>query len=128
MNRMNIQQIRPYTGQIQQQRSESTTAAAGAFQDLLEKSLAQSSAAGITFSSHAADRLRFRNITLSSRDISRLTDSVNRAKEKGSRDSLVLMDSLAFVVSVKNKMIVTAMTRDQMQDKVITNIDSTVIA
>jgi len=96
----------------------------GTFQQLLEKRLEQNE---IKFSSHALERLRMRNILLSNDDITRLNEAVNRAEDKGSRDSLVLMNNIAFVVSVKNKTIVTALTNDQMQDKVITNIDSTVL-
>jgi flagellar operon protein len=96
----------------------------GTFQQLLEKRLEQNE---IKFSSHALERLRMRNILLSNDDITRLNEAVSRAEDKGSRDSLVLMNNIAFVVSVKNKTIVTALTNDQMQDKVITNIDSTVL-
>ena len=79
------------------------------------------------FSGHAVDRLKTRNIQLNNYDMLRLNDAVNRAEEKGSRDSLVLMDGTAFVVSVKNKTVVTAMAGDQMKDNVFTNIDSTVV-
>jgi flagellar operon protein len=95
------------------------------FQEILQKSL--DNQPGVKFSAHAVDRLHERNIALSNDDISRLNNAVSLAEGKGSRESLVLMNDLAFVVSVKNKTVVTAMANSQLKDNVITNIDSTVI-
>jgi len=53
---------------------------------------------------------------------------VGRAASKGSRDSLVLVDGTAFVVSVSNRTVITAVGSEQMKDNVFTNIDSAVIA
>lgn len=97
----------------------------GQFRDILSKSLASQS--GVKFSAHALERLNSRNISLSGNDISRLNSAVNKAEQKGSRDSLILMNNMAFVVSVENKTVITAMTNNQMRDSVITNIDSTVV-
>jgi flagellar operon protein len=58
----------------------------------------------------------------------RLQDGVDRAAGKGARDAVVLVDDAAFVVSVTNRTVVTAVGRDQMKDHVFTNIDSAVIA
>ena len=124
MNKITFQQIYQPVQGVQPQHNVQTESQPGVFQKLLEKTMEQSE---IRFSSHAVERLRLRNIMLSNEDILRLNTAVNRAEEKGSRDSLVLMNNMAFVVSVKNKTIVTALTNDQMQDKVITNIDSTVL-
>ena len=50
------------------------------------------------------------------------------AAEKGSRDSVVFVDNTAFVVSVKNNTVITAMDRSHLREHVFTNIDSAVIA
>ena len=47
---------------------------------------------------------------------------------KGSRDAVVLLDGSAFVVSVKNKTVITAVDAQSMREHVFTNIDSAVIA
>lgn len=99
---------------------------AGKFRDILQQTIGRQD--GVRFSSHAMDRLSSRGINLSNQDIVRLNDAVGKAENKGSRDSLVLMNDMAFVVSVKNKTVVTAMTGPQMRDNVFTNIDSTVMA
>ncbi len=81
----------------------------------------------VQFSNHAIARLQKRNIDISKDDLQRITSAVEKASAKGSRDSLVLVDDLALVVSVANKMVVTAMDKSSMREQVITNIDSAVI-
>lgn len=83
---------------------------------------------GLKFSAHAMDRLNTRGITLSPGDIERLSSAVERAGEKGASDSLVLLEDTAFIVSVENRTVVTAMDRESMRDMVFTNIDSAVVA
>jgi flagellar operon protein len=57
----------------------------------------------------------------------RLEDGVNQADEKGIKDSLVLVDSLAFIVNVPNRTVVTAMDQAETQSNIFTNIDGAVI-
>ncbi len=57
----------------------------------------------------------------------RLESGVAKASEKGIRDSLVMIDSLAFIVNVPNKTVVTAMDQAEQQDNIFTNIDGAVI-
>ncbi len=82
---------------------------------------------GIKFSGHALSRLEERNIELSSQEQERLKSAFDHVTEKGGKDSLVLMDSMAFVINAKNKTVVTAMSQDNLRDKVFTKIDSAVI-
>lgn len=82
----------------------------------------------LKFSGHATARLKSRNIELDATKMAKLADAVERAAAKGSRDSLVLMDNTAFVVSVKNRTVITAVDGASLQDNVFTNIDSAVIA
>jgi len=83
---------------------------------------------GVSFSSHALERLRERNIDLSPEQLGRLSDAVGKAEEKGARDSLVVIDDLACIVSIENRTVVTALSGDSVKDHVFTNIDSTVFA
>lgn len=83
---------------------------------------------GIRFSSHALDRIERRGIPLDEQALARLEGGVDRAAAKGSRDSLVMLDGTAFVVSVRNRTVVTAVDPQHMQEQVFTNIDSAVIA
>jgi flagellar operon protein len=82
----------------------------------------------IRFSSHALQRIERRGIDVSPQTLHRLQDGVNRAASKGARDSVVFVNGTAFVVSVTNKTVVTAVDQSHMRDFVFTNIDSAVIA
>jgi flagellar operon protein len=82
----------------------------------------------LRFSKHALERLQRRGIELDPATMQRLGEGVARAAGKGSRDSLVLVDGTAFVVSVKNHTVITAVGSEHMKDNVFTNIDSAVIA
>jgi flagellar operon protein len=80
------------------------------------------------FSRHALARVERRGIELDAHTMQRLAEGVDRAARKGSRDSLVLVDGTAFVVSVSNNTVITAVGSEHMKDHVFTNIDSAVIA
>ena len=80
------------------------------------------------FSRHAVERLQQRGITLDQPTLGRLTDGVQRAAGKGSRDSVVFVDGTAYVVSVTNNTVITAVPSEHMHQHVFTNIDSAVIA
>lgn len=82
---------------------------------------------GVKFSQHAQDRLRARGITLTDADLQKLEGAVNSVAQKGGRESLVMMGDAAFVVSVKNRTVVTALDGESMQGNVFTNIDSAVV-
>jgi flagellar operon protein len=80
------------------------------------------------FSRHALERLQQRGINLDQPTLGRLTDGVQRAAGKGSRDSVVFVDNTAYVVSVTNNTVITAVPSEHMRQHVFTNIDSAVIA
>jgi flagellar operon protein len=83
---------------------------------------------GVRFSKHATQRMEHRGIKMSVNDLGRLNQAVKLADEKGSKDSLVLLDSTALVVSVKDNTVVTVADKEQLKNNVFTNIDSAVIA
>jgi flagellar operon protein len=82
----------------------------------------------LQFSRHALARAQRRGIELNATTLGRLSEGVGRAASKGSRDSLILVDNTAFVVSVSNRTVITAVGSEHMKDSVFTNIDSAVIA
>jgi flagellar operon protein len=112
------------TAPVAPPRTQPAQKAAGAsFADVLAQK-----AAAPQFSRHALDRLAQRGITLNSSTVARVSDGINRAAGKGSRDSVVFVDNTAFVVSVRNNTVITAVDSGHMREHVFTNIDSAVIA
>lgn len=83
--------------------------------------------APVKFSAHAQTRLSERRIQLSRGEMDRLVTAVDLAASKGARESLILVDNNAFVVSVRNRTVITALHGESMKDTVFTNIDSAVI-
>ena len=95
------------------------------FGELLEKNL--KSETPLSFSTHAHARLASRSIHLTDQQMSRLNTGVEQAAKKGSRESLVMLDNLAFIVSVANRKVITAVDSNQSSENVYTKIDSAVI-
>ena len=98
-----------------------------AFDQLLKQRLAATDTKPLRLSGHAMERLQQRGIPVDAATMARLSEGVSKAAAKGSRDALVLVDSTAFVVSVQNRTVITAVGADNMRDRVFTNIDSAVI-
>ncbi len=96
------------------------------FSDVLRSRL--ESDTGLRFSAHAMERMNARGIILSPDEAGRLAAAVERAGGKGSSDSLVILDRAAFIVSIANRTVVTALDRESMRETVFTNIDSAVVA
>lgn len=107
----------PKTAQVQVPKTQ--------FSDILKKRL--DGLSDIKFSAHAAKRLVSRNINFSNEDLENLKDAVELAEKKGARESLVLLDNLALVVSIKNRTVITAVDGEHRKENVFTNIDSAVI-
>lgn len=98
------------------------------FSQLLADQLAAGATqARLKFSGHAQQRIASRQIALTTDDIQKIGDAVTRAASKGARESLVLTDKAAFVVSVPNRTVITAVDKGQLKENIFTNIDSAVI-
>jgi flagellar operon protein len=96
------------------------------FADALKAKLEKTSA--IEFSNHAIRRLDSRSVDIEENGkLERLNEGVRVAAEKGSNDTLILVDSTAFIVNVRNNKVITTMEMAELKGNVFTNIDSTVI-
>lgn len=78
-------------------------------------------------SKHANQRLLERNIHISDAQWQLVSDKVSEARSKGVKDSLVLMDQAALIVSAKNATVITAMDRKEANNQLFTNIDGTIV-
>ena len=88
---------------------------------------ARDKAGELRFSTHALERMSQRGIELSADDLEKMKGAVQTAAEKGSRSSLVLLDERAFIISVANRTVITALDEEGMKDQVVTEIDSAII-
>lgn len=97
------------------------------FGDILKQKV-EDNRSEVRFSKHAMQRLENRNISLTEGQMNRLNEGLKQANIKGIKESLVLVDELAFIVNVPNGTVITAMNQNSDDDKVFTNIDGAVIA
>lgn len=81
----------------------------------------------VKFSKHAAERMISRDIKLSDTDYARIEKGLGLAKQKGIRQTLIMMDNKIFIASVKNNTIITASAEENLKENVFTNIDGAVI-
>ena len=112
-----------------QVRNDSTprvNSSGNSFADELRSMLESSSQ--VQFSNHAIKRLESREIDVTENDrLERLNRGVELAAQKGCGQSLILVDSTAYIVSVENNKVITTVSQDDLKENVFTNIDSTVI-
>lgn len=92
------------------------------FGDILSERM--DTAQTLKFSKHALERMNERGIGLDAAGLTRLENGVARAQDKGSRDSLMILDGTAMIVNIPSKTVVTCMDTAAMRDHVFTNIDS----
>ena len=103
---------------------KTVTADGLSFQEILHR---QNKTGEVKFSKHAAGRLSDRNIELTDGQMERLNEGAAKAEQKGIRESLVIVDELAFIVNIPNNTVVTAMNSLDATENVFTNIDGAVI-
>ncbi len=82
----------------------------------------------VRFSNHAQKRLQSREIALSDEHVNRLAQAIEKAEQRGGKSSLVMVDDLAFIVNVRERLVVTAVDAQHRGEGVFTQIDSVVIA
>lgn len=98
---------------------------AGNFNELLHKKLEQTDE--LTFSRHAVQRIEDRGICIDDTMFSRLSEAVDKAGSKGSKNVAVIAPQGVFIVNVPNKVVVTGVSLDEMKENIVTNIDSAVL-
>ena len=95
------------------------------FESILQKTISEKE--GLKFSKHAEMRLQARNINLTQVQREKMNAAVEKAEAKGVKDSLLLMDNMAFVVNIRSKTVITAANNNELKENVFTNIDGAVI-
>ena len=83
---------------------------------------------GLELSGHALKRLEQRGVGLQDEQLERLSKAMDSLAERGGRNSLVMLDQVAYVVNVPTRTVVTAVPPDNQKEAVFTRIDSVAIA
>ena len=126
---LSIEQLQNQYLRQQKVNSENKTPQGMSFGEILHKQQSQGTQAAeaVRFSKHAANRLSDRKIELTDEQLERLNDGTKKAGQKGIRDSLVLVDQLAFIVNTKSNTVITAMDQTEADENIYTNIEGAVI-
>lgn len=78
----------------------------------------------IHFSKHANMRLTERNIILSQKDISKISEAMDIAEAKDIKNALIVTDKTVYIANIKSRTIITAL--ESMKGRVFTNVDGVV--
>lgn len=82
---------------------------------------------GLKISKHAQQRSQERNIHINDEQWAMIGQKIVEAKQKGVRDSLVITNEAALIVSAVNETVITAMNREEAQTQLFTNINGAII-
>jgi flagellar operon protein len=80
---------------------------------------------GFTISNHAAERME--NVRFNTNDMNKINDAISKAKDKGSKNCLIVYKDVAMITSVENRTVITAVEGSRAKDNVFTNIDSVIL-
>lgn len=93
------------------------------FQSILDSAASKNEK--FTISKHAASRLNEINFT--DEDMKAVEKGFEMAKEKNSKNAVMIYKDTALIASIENKTIITAVNKERAKDNIFTNIDSVVI-
>jgi len=92
------------------------------FQDLLNQQIKNT----VTFTKHASIRKEQRNIEVSEADLEKLGNACDKAQEKGIGNALIMMADSAFIVNAADKRVITVMDKNEMKNKLFSDIEGAV--
>lgn len=107
--------------------STSKTTDGLSFEEILQQKQSATEISELKFSKHASQRLEDRNIDLSQEQMERLESGAQMAGDKGIKESLIMVDSMAFIVNIPNNTVITAIDQNEATNNVFTNIDGAVV-
>lgn len=124
---LSIEQLQDQYLKRSKKAGENSNSGEISFKDILQQTAEIHQGKELRFSKHASGRLAEREITLTDTQLERLSEGAAKAEAKGIQESLVLVDELAFIVNVPNNTVITAMSRNDTEENIYTNIDGAVI-
>ena len=80
----------------------------------------------LVFSKHAINKIEHRGIDINEKTLEKINSAMDKLQSKGSRDSLVFIEDVAYVVNPNSKVIITAVDKENLKENVFTGIDSAI--
>jgi len=93
----------------------------------IQLEISEKTEVGLRISAHARKRIDGREIHFDSKTAQTLDNVLNLARDKGSKNTLAMIDNQAFLLSVRDRTLITAMSNEEMQSRFFTNVDSVYI-
>lgn len=93
------------------------------FQRILQESIDRNQ--NVKISAHAQQRMIERDMELQGVDMNLIKKAMDDLEKKGARESLMLYKDMAFIASINNRTIITALQYEDID--VVTNIDSAIV-
>jgi flagellar operon protein len=94
------------------------------FQTIMQEALSQTTDdKELKISNHAQKRLDQRGFSLAGEDMSNLSQAMDELDDKGSKNSLLFYKDMAWIASIDNRTIITALNQNELDT--VMNIDST---
>lgn len=95
------------------------------FEQLLQETIQQKQE--VQFSKHAKERIDQRGIEVTTTLMNDLNNAVEKAKQKGAKDVVIIGPKEVFIVNIPNNIVVTTLSGAEMKNNIFTKIDSAVI-
>ena len=92
------------------------------FKEILDEKIFQDNS--ISFSDKASKILHEINGNLTTDQMNRLKLGLGKLKKKGVVSGILLMDSTAFILNVKNQTVMTTIGQNRIQENVFSNFDA----
>ncbi|MCM1992653.1 TIGR02530 family flagellar biosynthesis protein [Oceanirhabdus seepicola] len=111
-----------FISDVQRQEVKKSNKPTNDFKGIFKEKIAEKSEE-ISFSKHASLRVKEREIDITSEDISKLNEALDKAKDKGCKESVLIYKNNGFITNIKNRTVITVCNMKDSEG-VITNIDS----
>lgn len=96
------------------------TSSSKSFKEVLNERLNKDESFKI--SNHAAERMK--DMNFDQQDMKKLSEGIELAVGRGCKNSVLVYKDVAFVASIENRTIITAVQKERAKENIFTNVDS----
>ncbi len=123
LNDLKLRQIQVNPVQVKSQAAEGKKRTT--FGQMLQEKMEQTQS--LQFSKHSKERMEQRGIEMTPELLQQMNTAASQAKSKGAKDVVMIGSQAAFIVSIPNNTVITAMNGNEMKNNIFTKIDSAVL-